>query len=202
MPVWPAGQNNWPWLVEAGGRPELDLALAGRDRGQNLLGSCFPHKWAPAGNHSSSISVAEAAASSTCDESTGARARKRWHRSIRVGRCASRPVAAPTTANTKTASLSPTLPPTAAPRVASSALLITRIAEGFTLKLTRTARGYNRLCSSRTLFCSLLQPIFADTPRRTCHAPWAGSKRLSAQSRSTERLPAAPSARASARLTA
>ena len=32
-PRWPAGRNvpaNWPRLAEAGGRPELDLALAGR----------------------------------------------------------------------------------------------------------------------------------------------------------------------------
>ena len=36
-PMWPASQNisaNWPRLAEAGGRPELDLALAGRARGR------------------------------------------------------------------------------------------------------------------------------------------------------------------------
>eukprot|EP00964_Phaeocystis_antarctica_P051574 scaffold30096_cov69-Phaeocystis_antarctica.AAC.5 len=36
-PVWPASQNisaNWPRLAEAGGRPELDLALAGRAGGR------------------------------------------------------------------------------------------------------------------------------------------------------------------------
>ena len=43
-PAWPAGAapvTDWPRLAEAGGRPALALALAGRAEGRGVLGGCL-----------------------------------------------------------------------------------------------------------------------------------------------------------------